>query len=89
MLRIHEATKTLQMSRNHVLTKHWDSLTCSYKGPIILGTTTSYGLEGPGIESLWEQNFLNPSTPALGPTWPPVHWVLALFLGSKAARLWS
>jgi hypothetical protein len=29
---------------------------------------TRYGLDGPGIESRWGQDFQHPSTPALGPT---------------------
>jgi hypothetical protein len=33
---------------------------------------TRYGLDGPGIESRWERDFLHPSRPDLGPTQPPV-----------------
>ena len=33
-----------------------------------------YGLDGPGIESWWGENF-RLSRPALGPTQPPRQWV--------------
>ena len=40
-----------------------------------VGIATGYGLDGPGIESLWRRDFPHLSTPALGPTQPPVQWV--------------
>jgi hypothetical protein len=40
-----------------------------------VGIATRYGLDGPGIESRWGQDFPHPSRPALGPTQPPTHWV--------------
>jgi hypothetical protein len=48
---------------------------------------TSYGLDGPGIESRWGLYF--PHTPrlALGPTHPPIQWVPGLSQG-KAAGAW-
>ena len=46
-----------------------------------VGTATGYGLDGPGIESRWGRDFLHLSRPSLGPTQPPVQWVLGLSRG--------
>jgi hypothetical protein len=43
-----------------------------------VGIATGYGLDGPGIESQWGQDFSHMSRPALGPTQAPVQWVLGL-----------
>jgi len=40
-----------------------------------VGIATRYGMDGPGIESRRERDFLHPSRPALGPTQPPIQWV--------------
>jgi hypothetical protein len=40
-----------------------------------VGIATRYGLQGPGIESRWEQGFPYPSRSALGPTLSPVQWI--------------
>jgi hypothetical protein len=52
---------------------------------------TSYGLEGPGIESGWRRDFPHLSRSALGPTQPPVQWVTDLSRRLRAAGLccWS
>ena len=50
------------------------------------GIATGYGLDGPGIESRWGRDFPHLSRPALGPTQPPVQWVLGFSPGVKNGR---
>ena len=47
----------------------------------VVGIATGYRLDGPGIEFWWGQDFLPLSRPDLGPTQPPVQWVLGLSQG--------
>jgi hypothetical protein len=54
-----------------------------------VGIATRYGLDGSGIESRWGRDFPHQSRQALGPTQPPIKWVLGLFPGGKAAGAWS
>ena len=44
----------------------------------VVGIATAYGLDGPGIESLWGRDFLHLSILALRSTKPPVKWVPGL-----------
>ena len=46
----------------------------------VVGTAIGYGLDGPGIESLWGRDFPHQSRPALGPTQPPLQWDTGSFL---------
>ena len=46
-----------------------------------VGIATAYALDGPGIESRWERDFLHLSVPTLKPTQPPVQWVTGLSWG--------
>ena len=52
----------------------------------VVGIATDHGLDGPGIESQWGQDFLHLSRPALGPTQPPVQWVPGLSRGVNSGR---
>ena len=43
-----------------------------------VGIATLYGLDGPGIEPWWGRDFPHPFRPAVGPTQPPIQWVLGV-----------
>jgi len=49
---------------------------------------TFYRLDGPGIEQRWGPDFPHPSRPALGPTQPPIRWVLGLSGWGKTVGAW-
>ena len=82
-------------TRRHVLTatvsiyRGWrmysSCLSCYVNRDNVVGIATRYGLDGPGIESRWRQDFPHPSTPALGHTQTSIHWVPVIFPGGKAA----
>jgi hypothetical protein len=48
---------------------------------IVVGIATRYGMDGPAIEARWGRDFPHPSRPTLGPTKPPIQWVLGLSRG--------
>ena len=60
---------------------HFTSLNTSRCGPgSSVDIVTDYGLDGPGSNSGGDEIF-RPSRPVLGPTQPPVKWVLGLYRG--------
>jgi hypothetical protein len=48
-----------------------------------VGIATGYGLDGPGIEFRWGRDIQHLSREVLGPTQPPVQWILGLFPDGK------
>jgi hypothetical protein len=48
---------------------------------IVVIIATRYALDGPGIESQWRRDLPHTSRPVLGPTRPPIRWVLGLSRG--------
>jgi len=50
-----------------------------------VGLATDYRLDDPGSNPGGDEIF-RPSRPTLGPTQPPVKWVLGLFLGVKCSQ---
>jgi hypothetical protein len=42
-----------------------------------VGIATLYGLDGPGIESVWGRGFLHPFRPCLRPAQPSLQWAIS------------
>ena len=79
-----------QSSQSVRLTSSIVSLLCNIKScwdarGSAVGILTRYGLDGPGIEFLWERNYLHLSRPTLVPTQPPVQCLPGFFPDGKAA----
>ena len=53
-----------------------------------VSAATHYEQDDLGIESQWRQGFPRPSRMALGPTQPPIQWVLGAPSRGKAAGAW-
>jgi hypothetical protein len=49
---------------------------------------TRYGVDCPGVEPRWEEDFPQPSIPAPGPTQRPIQWLPGLFRGGQASGAW-
>jgi hypothetical protein len=49
----------------------------------VVGIAIGYGLDGPGIESQWRVRLSAPVQTGMGPTQPPVQWVLGLSRGKE------
>jgi hypothetical protein len=80
---------TLNRTKRHMYTgrghRDFMGLISSLRKTVGLGSSvgiaTGYGLDGPGIESRWGRDFPHLSRLVLGPTQPPVQWVLGLSRG--------
>ena len=68
----------------HAAYRYLTGTTCGTGSSV--GIATGYGLDGPGIESLWGRDFPHLSRPSLWPTQPPVQWVPGLSRGVKRGR---
>lgn len=54
----------------------------------VVNKVPHYGLDSPEIESQWGQDFQHPTTQEMGPTQPPLQWILGLFPRGEAAGAW-
>ena len=54
----------------------------------VVGMSTSYGLDGPWIDSRSGRDFLHPSKKFPGPTQSTLHWVTVPFPWGNAIRAW-
>jgi hypothetical protein len=81
---------SIRLKKGHQTTKKtFGKHTCFNMGrDSSVSVVTDYGLDGPGIESRWGLDIPYLSRPALGPTQPPIQWLMCLMPGGKAAGLW-
>ena len=78
----------IDISKRTPFTTFWlDMFISNAYAMCVVGISTGYGLDGPGIESRWERDFLHLSRTALGPTRSPVQWVTCLSPGVKSGRI--
>jgi hypothetical protein len=87
----YNATKTADKA--HYYTRHQKEMNRHLLGPkvgrnSVVGTETSYGLDGPVVESRWGRHYPRPSITALGLTQPPIQGVTGLFLRGKGVEAW-
>jgi hypothetical protein len=79
---LHKCYVDLCCSQLYTYRAHFKALPATLSGPgSVVGIANGYGLDGPGIESRWGQDFPHLSRPALGSTQPPVQWVPGLSRG--------
>ena len=68
--------------QNYIQRSQLGRSTVKPRGPdSVVGIASGYGLNGPGIECRWGQDFPHLSRPALWPIQPPVQWVSSLSRG--------
>ena len=73
------SSEAIYRNKTSKKTKRNNTIHISKYGPgSSVGIAIGYGLDCPGIESRCGPDFLHLSRPALGPTKPPVQWVLGL-----------
>ena len=75
---------TFKYTQSGLLTIRWPSIQ-SEPGSVV-GISTGYGLDDPGIEFRWERDFSHLSRPALGPTQTSCTMGIGSFPGVNSGR---